>query len=104
MDDLVELNRQTSRRFRMTEEQVPARFKIFKKTLDQLRTTLVAEINHHVHAENAVETSHVGRLRKVDGRERHHVANLRLDHELFADFDEVVIHLSRRKILKYRFS
>ncbi len=77
-DRLIELHRSVGHRFGVAEEEIAARLQILVKALDQLGAQLLAEINQHVHAEDAVEASQVDRLRQVHGRELHHLAKHRL--------------------------
>jgi len=91
MHDLVEFDRQARGALGVAEEQITTGFEVFEELLDELRPLIFAEVNQHVHAEDAVEASHVNGLRQVHGREADYAAQLRLHHVLVADLLEIGI-------------
>src|SRR6185369_8128040 len=62
----------------MPHEQVTSRFQTRRETCDQLRLGLMTEIDHHVSAEDQVESAYVGkRLDKVDSTKVDHIHDFR---------------------------
>src|SRR6266568_5372183 len=85
----------------MAKEKITAGLEVLEEALNQPGTQLVAEVNQHVHAENALEASEINLLCEVHGRELDHLPKLRFYFEVFTVLSEVGGDLRGGKIFQH---